>query len=349
MRHIFTKQSLCYFRYQVLQMLSAEHWALEHKAVKQLLDIRQREVEFITQRFNSIGTQSSLIAALVCTLLVGLDPGAPSSEAEDESVRQIFWASSALALILSLHCILNSTFACVWGPGLALRGPTGSVSKAYAYMVRERAHINIAFVASLFFLLIQSIMAFFILDWKKGFSTSSTTALIILVGGASVSAFLLRRMNQRFYYLQSNFAETDDDPDVILDAGKKEQKNDNQTRLLTATIPLQSNQESPFSHQGYLLKKGRVLRNWTKRYFVLKGGSKLHSWDTKEDYLERAGSPSKVINLKGYQILVRESQLRFVLESIGVVNDRNREFKCINGHDLKDWVGALVSSSLVAQ
>ena len=70
-------------------MLSAEHWALEHKAVQSLLSIRQREVEYITQRFNSLGTQSSLVAALVCTLLVGLDPGAPSSVSTMEARNQI--------------------------------------------------------------------------------------------------------------------------------------------------------------------------------------------------------------------------------------------------------------------
>ena len=34
-------------------MLSAEHYALEHRAVQALLDIRQREVAYMTERFNS--------------------------------------------------------------------------------------------------------------------------------------------------------------------------------------------------------------------------------------------------------------------------------------------------------
>ena len=44
------------------KMLSAEHFALEHEAVKQLLAIREQEVRQMCDHFNAIGTQSALIA-----------------------------------------------------------------------------------------------------------------------------------------------------------------------------------------------------------------------------------------------------------------------------------------------
>ena len=186
-------------------MLSAEHYALEHRAVQALLDIRQREVAYMTERFNSIGTQSSLIAGLVVTTLTALDPGGEDSDTL-EIVRQLFWASSGLALALSLHCILNSTFAAVWGPGLALRGPTGSVSRAYWNMVQERNHIMLAFVGSLFFLLTQSILAFFILDRTKGITSSSIIGTCILALGAAWSSRMLWRMQQRFFFSDADAA-----------------------------------------------------------------------------------------------------------------------------------------------
>ena len=116
-------------------MLSAEHYALEHAAVQQLLNIREREVSHMTNRFNALGTQSSLLAGFIVTTLTAVDTAGTKTV---EGVRQAFWASSALALACAMHCIITSTFAAVWGPGLALRGPEGSVSKAYWGMTRER-------------------------------------------------------------------------------------------------------------------------------------------------------------------------------------------------------------------
>lgn len=50
-------------------MLSADHYALENRAVQQLIELRHREVNYLTDRFNSIGTQSSLIAGFCVSVL----------------------------------------------------------------------------------------------------------------------------------------------------------------------------------------------------------------------------------------------------------------------------------------
>jgi hypothetical protein len=187
-------------------MLSAEHYALEHRAVQSLLDLRQREVSFMTERFNSIGTQSSLIAGFVVTTMTSLDP-ATDEHTNDTSVIEVlyvFWVTSALSLTCSVHCILNSTFVAIWGPGLALRGPSGSVSRAYFSMMKERHHIMIAYVASLVFFVLQIIMAFFIVDKKVGISGEALTSTIIMVVGSLVSAFMLRRMARRFFFRDLN-------------------------------------------------------------------------------------------------------------------------------------------------
>ena len=179
-------------------MLSAEHYALEHRAIQALLDIRQREVDYMTQRFGSIGTQSALIGGFVVSALTGIQPG--GDENTLTGVKQAFWATSALSLACSVHCILNSTFVAVWGPGLALRGPTGSVSRAYHSMVSERKHIMIAYVLSLFFFVVQTVMGFFILDAKPGWSMSAILAAVVMISGLCYSGFTLYRMSDRFFF-----------------------------------------------------------------------------------------------------------------------------------------------------
>ena len=179
-------------------MLSAEHYALEHRAVQALLDIRQREVSYMTERFNSIGTQSSLIGGFVVAQLTAIQPGSDPNTLE--GIKQVFWGASAISLACSVHCILNSTFAAVWGPGLALRGPTGSVSRAYWSMVNERKHIMVAYVASLLFFVLQTIMGFYIMDEKVGFSTSSVFATVTMTLGSMYSLWTLFRMSRRFFF-----------------------------------------------------------------------------------------------------------------------------------------------------
>ena len=204
-------------------MLSAEHYALEHRAVQALLDIRQREVSYMTERFNSIGTQSSLIGGFVVAQLTAMQPGGDNNTLE--GIKQVFWASSAISLACSVHCILNSTFAAVWGPGLALRGPTGSVSRAYWSMVNERRHIMIAYVASLFFFVIQTVMGFYITDAKIGFSTSSVFATTTMTLGTIYSGWTLYRMSRRFFFtdIQGSMGQEldgnpyEEDPDQMAD------------------------------------------------------------------------------------------------------------------------------------
>ena len=107
-------------------MLSAEHVALENAAVRQLLAIREKEIQFFTDRFSAISTQSALIAGFVISSLtgVGLSKG-------NETLESAFLITGAISMICCFYSILCSTMTGIWGPSLSLRGPNGSVNKAY--------------------------------------------------------------------------------------------------------------------------------------------------------------------------------------------------------------------------
>jgi hypothetical protein len=49
-------------------MLSAEHYALENKAVQSMLAIRERELNYIDTRMAAIGTQAALVAGNKCCI-----------------------------------------------------------------------------------------------------------------------------------------------------------------------------------------------------------------------------------------------------------------------------------------
>ena len=275
-------------------MLSAEHYALEHRAVQQLLDIRQKEVAFLTDRFNAIGTQSSLVAGFVVTTLTAVDAGARDTH---PFAKYTFWASSSISLALSFHCLLNSTFAAVWGPGLALRGPSGSVSRAFYLLRSDQKHVMFAFVGSVFFFIIQCAATFFVLDHIPGWTASGVLNAGILFIGGIISSWYLFRMYKRMVYRGGS---TEKIEDAILD----ERYEDAHERIkegragamsdLSIGEPARSPTSSPsmrsdsssarlldfsdsiFSYRGYLYARGNKTRYlgswaayWKKRYFVL--------------------------------------------------------------------------------
>ena len=132
-------------------MLSAENVALENRAIRLMLQIREKELNYITNKYNAMGTQAALVGGFTVTCLTSLSIGPDITP----PIRLLFFVFSALSLSGSLSCILNATFVTVWGPGLALRGPRGSMAKAYYGMVYEQRQIFASFVAGVFFFAMQ--------------------------------------------------------------------------------------------------------------------------------------------------------------------------------------------------
>ena len=118
-------------------MLSAEHFALENEVVRNVLRIRQDEIQFFLDRFNSLITTSALIAGFTVTSLTALNNEAFSGYDTNQTVVQAddiyrqmekpYLYAGAATIAFSLNSILTCTFASIWGPSLALRGPNGSV------------------------------------------------------------------------------------------------------------------------------------------------------------------------------------------------------------------------------
>ena len=87
-------------------MLSAEHYALESATVKQLLRIREAEVKYYKDRFESVTIQSGLLSGLVVQTLSQIDAMQHNSLA----VRTLFWWCGALAFSCSTFCMVMATF-----------------------------------------------------------------------------------------------------------------------------------------------------------------------------------------------------------------------------------------------
>jgi hypothetical protein len=187
-------------------MLSAENVALENKAIQLMLQIREKELNYITNKYNAMGTQAALVGGFAVTTLTSLEVGV----SVPNILRWFFFVTSSISVGSALHCILNATFVTVWGPGLALRGPRGSMAKAYYGMIREQGQIFGSFVTCLFFFGLETCVAFFIIDYQKDASLAdgndvrvieSYFALIIMLGLGCYAVYCLYLMYGRFHAL----------------------------------------------------------------------------------------------------------------------------------------------------
>lgn len=173
-------------------MLAAEKEALEQYALQQTMAIREKLLNYFTENTTAIATQAALIAGFALSAQTSIsipvyecddnaDDGSYACDHEGEPTQPYqtfcFNVCCTLCLATSVYCVMSATFVTVWGPGLALRGKSGSaVSRAIDGFFEERKRIFKSFVIS---------VACFVL------AAIATAWLTMTTYGASTCSFLL--------------------------------------------------------------------------------------------------------------------------------------------------------------
>mmetsp|Transcript_19055 Transcript_19055/g.51187 ORF Transcript_19055/g.51187 Transcript_19055/m.51187 type:complete len:189 (-) Transcript_19055:524-1090(-) len=107
-------------------MLYADKNALRTNLKVNLLRIRERELNFYTNNCLSISTQAALLAGFAWFGLTEV----PFDEDASETVQMVYLVVTTLIMGLEMLTVVNATLCAILGPGLALRGPDGSMHKA---------------------------------------------------------------------------------------------------------------------------------------------------------------------------------------------------------------------------
>lgn len=109
-------------------MLAADKLVLERNLKLQSLRIREKELEFFTTSLSSYGTLSALQASFVfggiAYVRIPLNP--------QPVLHALYFLFCFLCLWFHILNIFVSTLVAIMGPGLALRGPDGSVHRVKA-------------------------------------------------------------------------------------------------------------------------------------------------------------------------------------------------------------------------
>jgi hypothetical protein len=162
-------------------MLAADKAALETELKRKALEIQDKELNFFVTNFGSIATQGALLggfsfSALTLTSFKGL-------EANNVSFKIAYYACTTLAMSFQLVAVLMSTLCNMWGPGLALRGPEGSMKTAVDGMKIEQEWAIRFFALGVFFFHMSSLCYAWVAFSEGAVAEVVTVILLVFLVG----------------------------------------------------------------------------------------------------------------------------------------------------------------------
>jgi hypothetical protein len=143
-----------------------------------MMELREKELNLSIDNFSAIGTQAALLSGFSMTAFAELNV----PENAPWGLQFSFYMFTAIAFSASLHCVCNTTFVTVWGPGLALRGPDGSIDKAIDGMIEERVQIFTSFgLGLLSFQMAAMIAGWMVMPLEISLATTAVSVLAIFM------------------------------------------------------------------------------------------------------------------------------------------------------------------------
>ena len=201
-------------------MLQATQKKVIQRANMTLINIRTAEVSYFTIFFGNFGLQASIVTGAIC----GSISQTPALHGYDCSYPFVFlyFTTAATSVAISIYAILSALFLIVFGNGLALRGPIGSMAQTIDGMIFEQHSIVFAFVFSmLFFEISMGGMYMVMMDNVWG-----PISFTIAVGGIILTYRHCLRIFNRFRFVNplSRWADHDDDPMKHFEEDNPEEK-----------------------------------------------------------------------------------------------------------------------------
>tara|TARA_B110001452_G_C15169735_1_gene406560 strand:+ start:191 stop:1015 length:825 start_codon:yes stop_codon:yes gene_type:complete len=158
-------------------MLAADKDRLVAGLKQHALHLRQKELEYYVERYSNITTQASILAGFAFDSLVELD--IPEKWMTERSgVCTVYYIAASLTMAFALYTVCVASFATVYGHRLALQGPTGSVDRAVAVLMKQRNTIFVTFGIAMVCLIVAAVS----MAWVKMDHTGNGETPAIITG-----------------------------------------------------------------------------------------------------------------------------------------------------------------------
>eukprot|EP00597_Dinobryon_sp_UTEXLB2267_P001239 CAMPEP_0170076708 /NCGR_PEP_ID=MMETSP0019_2-20121128/13661_1 /TAXON_ID=98059 /ORGANISM="Dinobryon sp., Strain UTEXLB2267" /LENGTH=267 /DNA_ID=CAMNT_0010288579 /DNA_START=70 /DNA_END=873 /DNA_ORIENTATION=- len=245
----------------------------------------------------------------------------------------VYWLSSAICLASSLHVLVCTVFINVFGGGLALRGPEGSMVRSVEGMIVEQNHILVLFAFTVAMFGIQMVGLFWMMMSQP---LAIACSLGMLLGMVVWYHYCLRVFNSFKARL-------------LVDARWQEQK----TRFgdLDRQDPANFSQPSSvegdgISHSGFLGLLRQKTR-WQRVFCVVRRlpQVQLLVYRDRAAFLSEPGSPLfRPVEGPAVEAFPTPGAFLFSLKTFSGPSEEEEpqwEFRCDTASELADWLAAL--------
>jgi hypothetical protein len=175
-------------------MNRAHQQALSQQTNQAVLQIRQLEVNYYTTLYGVFGTQGVLVGGFVYNMFTQNNIR-PSNLGVDY-IKYVYYVSSAITMASSLHIMFTTMLLQVYGPGLALHGPLGSMARATEGLRAEQEHIVKTFIVMIIAFSVSTMTVFWMIMRLPNAIVSSGMYLMVL----RQSYYYCERIYLRFYW-----------------------------------------------------------------------------------------------------------------------------------------------------
>ena len=297
-------------------MIQAEQGSLLQSANNLLVKIRQSELEYFLEFFTRFGVQAALLAGFSISTYTNI-----LAEHMDAArvTKMLYWITISMSMGFCIQIVISSMTISVYGGGLALRGPIGSLSKAVDGMKEEQTTILYFYVASVCCFALSTLSSFFLVMRTM---PAILTTIIFSIQVCAWYYYCLRIYN-RFKY----------DPIQMKFDTDKRKTETNETFLLIG---------------GYLTREKIGNQNTSRQYVVMTKDDELLCYVTKADW-ENTLSSSDIsviskINLHDFRLAVKDitgGLYQFRLQANNSSIGDSWELSCDTEDEYKGWIKLL--------
>lgn len=261
-----------------------------------LAGIRAAEINYFSTFFGNFAAQSVLMASVAMGCLNNI-PAKNSFTTSYAGASVLYWLTMLVAFSGSMHILLNAVFLSVFGQGLALRGPLGSMKQAVEGMASGQSAILITFVvASIFFGFNVTFMYWHIMEYP-----AAVLCNLIVFAGMAICYRSILRIYNKFKVPEGSDNMTWDE-DAMTD-NKTRRSSGISRRSYTNVNPMKTVRNSDFfivkeslvdKHNEERLSQRKERNSWKKRTFAERWALSRHMKDPND--LENATAIHKVAN-----------------------------------------------------
>jgi len=143
-------------------MLWADKRALEQRVKVDMIGIREQELKFYTVNLQSIGMQSALLAGYLYPAIIYI----VIPQGKNTTLVTAYLCLTASAFGLHMIAVINAMMCSMLAPGLALRGPDGSMHRAVDAMLEEyRLTFFFFYLGVIAFFFSAMLLCFVLFEW----------------------------------------------------------------------------------------------------------------------------------------------------------------------------------------